>query len=466
MSNTNKNVHFGDDVVDLTATNSNKRKKTTKKIEVNSSTTISPSEKSLSLVLAHLASHPLPIIDLGTTLYKKFAKCMKLRDDLYRRKRKLDPSTDYISKSMKHNFILYGPDSLKSSQEFKTLNEECNTAIASMQKILKEKSLKVVELELKELKDNIRTLFCESIQLLATALIKNNPEYKEDPSIRNLIIAVFEKEYTENVLPHESMSQINRITDYDDPETDEVEQERYNGAATLSSQYSKLLFFSEIPSKLLKRADLQSFFDYFFLKIKNMTGYIVQETYTAGADAGDNFNAAISYLGTLDVTLTNLIKCIFFDSRVEYQVQQQQNSRTAKLKTWVSTALDERATETTSMDIDNVNLNSIEMKALIDERAQIKINQVAKKFDNKMKQMENQLKQSKNDRRETANSRSKTKSKNNNNNNKPTGGGQRTRQKKKEKGQKAEDANNASGNDKKNNRNKNSKGNGKKNKKK
>ena len=200
-----------------------------------------------------------------------------------------------------------------------------------------------------------------------------------------------------------------------------------------------------------------------------MSGYVAQETYTAGENVSDEYNATNSWFGTLDTSLTNLIKCIFFDSRVEYQVQQQRNSHIASLQTWVSTALDEKATETASMDIENVNLNSIEMAALIDERAQVKINQIVKKFDNKLKQMENQLKQSKNDRRENAaNSRSQPNSKknNNNNNNKnPTGGGCRSHQKKKEKGQKADDVDNASGSDKKNNRNKNSKGKGKKNKK-
>ena len=43
---------------------------------------------------------------------------MRARDDLFRRKLKLDPSTDYISNSMKLNFTLYGPDSLKSTSKF------------------------------------------------------------------------------------------------------------------------------------------------------------------------------------------------------------------------------------------------------------------------------------------------------------------------------------------------------------
>ena len=104
------NVDEDDNVIDLTTvTTSNKRKKTTQPTTEGKSTpTIRPSERSMSLVLSHLASHPPPIIDLGTTLYKKFAKCMKERDDLKRRIKKLDASTDYISNSMKHNFTLYG----------------------------------------------------------------------------------------------------------------------------------------------------------------------------------------------------------------------------------------------------------------------------------------------------------------------------------------------------------------------
>ena len=69
---------------------------------------------------------------------------MWARDDLFCRKLKLDLSTDYISSSMQLNFTLYGPDSLKSTSSFKALSKECDTAIETMQLILKEKSLKVV----------------------------------------------------------------------------------------------------------------------------------------------------------------------------------------------------------------------------------------------------------------------------------------------------------------------------------
>ena len=86
---------------------------------------------------------------------------MKERDNLFCRKLKIDASTDYISNSMKLNFTLYGPDSLKSTSEFKALSDECDTAIKAMQLILKEKSLKVVELEIKELKEKIKLHFVE-----------------------------------------------------------------------------------------------------------------------------------------------------------------------------------------------------------------------------------------------------------------------------------------------------------------
>ena len=452
------NVDEDDNVIDLTTvTTSNKRKKTTP-TEGKSTPTISPSERSMSLVLSHLASHPPPIIDLGTTLYKKFAKCMKERDDLKRRIKKLDASTDYISNSMKHNFTLYGPTSLKSTQAFKTLSEECDSAIESMQKILKEKSLKVVEMEFKEHKKKIRTLYCESIHLLATALVKNEPDYKEHPGIRNLVNTVFENEYTTNFVPIELTQQraSQTITDYDSTDLDD-DDVNDDAANTLSSKYSKLLFFSCIRSKLPDRKSLQVFFDIYYITIKNMKGYVNQETHKAGDDI-----TASSYLDSLVSSLTGLIKCIFFDSRCEYQAQQQRNSRQAKLQTWVTTAFDEEATATVAMDIDNVNLDSVDMKTLIDTRAQIKINQISKKFDNKIKQMENQLRQQK-DRRENANSRSTNKKQKDN---KTGGRSPHQKNNRNRNGQKVDDADNASGKDKKKNKNKNSKGKGKKNNKK
>ena len=91
-----------------------------------------------------------------------------------------------------------------------------------------------------------------------------------------------------------------------------------------------------------------------------MTGYVAQENYTASTYVG-NRNMNLSFLGTLPSTLASLLKCIFFDSRIEYQTHRERNSRTAKLRTWVSTALDEKATEAASMDIDNVNLSSKEI---------------------------------------------------------------------------------------------------------
>ena len=115
-----------------------------------------------------------------------------------------------------------------------------------------------------------------------------------------------------------------------------------------------------------------------------MTGYITQEKYTAGAYL-ESGNRNLSFLGDVPSTLTSVLKCIFFDSRVEFQAHRDHNMRVAKLKTWVSTALDERATETASMDIDNVNLSSKEMVELIDERAQIKIEKIMKQFDNNIK---------------------------------------------------------------------------------
>ena len=91
------------------------------------------------------------------------------------------------------------------------------------------------------------------------------------------------------------------------------------------------------------------------------------------------------FLGEVPTTLTSLLKCIFFDSCVEFQSHQEQNIHTAKLKTWVLTAIDETTTETASMDIDNVNLTSKEMTELINEQAQIKIGKIKKQIDNKMK---------------------------------------------------------------------------------
>ena len=156
MSNSSTNVHFSEDaVIDLTT--GNKRKKATTKEP--SRLTISPSEQSMSLVLARLALHPSPIIDLVTKIYKKFAKLMQARDDLFCRKLKLDLSTDYISIFMKLNFTLWGPDSLKSTNSFMALSDERDTAIKAMQLILKEKSLKVVELEIKKFKEKSDFMF-------------------------------------------------------------------------------------------------------------------------------------------------------------------------------------------------------------------------------------------------------------------------------------------------------------------
>ena len=174
---------------------------------------------------------------------------MRARDDLFCRKLKLQPSTDYISGSMQLNFTLSGPDSLKSTSSFKALSKECDTAIETMQLILKEKSRKVVELEIKELKEKIKLHFCESIHLLATALVKNEPDMKENPGICHVIIDAFESEYTHNFQRYETISQVTRITDYDEAETDDDEQTRFNTAtANFSTVFSKLLFFIGFPS--------------------------------------------------------------------------------------------------------------------------------------------------------------------------------------------------------------------------
>ena len=69
---------------------------------------------------------------------------------------KLNLSLDYLylSKTLfKLTSTLYGPESLKPSQEFKTLSEGCKNAI-------------------KEHKQKTVIQFCESIHLLATALIE------------------------------------------------------------------------------------------------------------------------------------------------------------------------------------------------------------------------------------------------------------------------------------------------------
>ena len=50
-----------------------------------------------------------------------------------------------------------------------------------------------------------------------------------------------------------------------------------------------------------------------------MTGHVGKETQKASTDAGEKYNATNSRFGTLSLLLTNLIKCIFFDSRVKYQ---------------------------------------------------------------------------------------------------------------------------------------------------
>ena len=290
---------------------------------------------------------------------------------------------------------------------------------------------------------------------------------KESPGIRHVIIAVFEQEYTDLFAPNESLSQVDRITDYDTPETDDQEQARFNTAtANFSTIYSKLLFFTGFSSQLQKRADLQPFFDYFYSSIKNMTGYITQENYTAGEYLQER-QMQLSFLDQLPATLTSLLKCIFFDSRVEFQSHRERNIRTAKLKTWVSTALDESATETASMDIDNVNLSSKEMAELIDERAQFKIDKIKKQFDNKIKQMENMMKQqkssSKNGRRGNANPRSTQISNNNNNNNNTGGQSSRQKKNKQQKGQKADGVESASDKGRRKKNNKNSKGKGTKN---
>ena len=93
-----------------------------------------------------------------------------------------------------------------------------------------------------------------------------------------MIIDAFEIEYTKLFQPNETQLQIERISDYDTPETDDNEQTRFNTAtANFSTVYSKLLSFTGFPSQLQKRADLQPFFDYFYFSIKNMTGYVAQK---------------------------------------------------------------------------------------------------------------------------------------------------------------------------------------------
>lgn len=82
MNNDNNEDNITINLTTVMTCNKHKKTTKTKTTEENSAPTISLLEIFLSLVLSHLALHPSPIIDLGTTLYKKFAKCIKGRDNL------------------------------------------------------------------------------------------------------------------------------------------------------------------------------------------------------------------------------------------------------------------------------------------------------------------------------------------------------------------------------------------------
>jgi hypothetical protein len=112
---------------------------------------------------------------------------------------------DFIPRSAKLQFSLTASPKVMETPEFKTLAENTTNLLSSFQKELKKMVLSTVELEMKDLKNEVDRLFCLAIYDLAVVCLVNNNPADLQPPARKLTMLVIEKHHSE-LLQHTSMT--------------------------------------------------------------------------------------------------------------------------------------------------------------------------------------------------------------------------------------------------------------------
>jgi hypothetical protein len=114
-------------------------------------------------------------------------------------------SDDFIPRSAKLQFSLTASPKVMESPEFKTLADETVNLLATFQKELKNKISSTVDLEIKDLKNEVDRNLCIAVHDLAVVcLVNNNPKDLQPPA-RKLTLLILEKQHS-TLLQHTSMT--------------------------------------------------------------------------------------------------------------------------------------------------------------------------------------------------------------------------------------------------------------------
>ena len=311
-----------------------------------------------------LASLPKPIGLIGKTVFTKHMKLCNEIDKIRNRLHSLGPDSGKLPLSLRFKFKLNSTDKIKETQEFKRLSAECDEHLDYCQGLIKANISDVVKLELASHKNKMKEHFCESMNLLATAFVKNHPSIPDTQnSVTTLVLCALDSDM--NLLRPEK-TEPNTID-----EEDEEEDEPFD---------SELLMYSGFNYKITNDYCYNEFYTLYH-EYNNLDG----EAPMTGTLTQTDFDL----VEPIDDTFWNLVRRIFYISRKALKECVAQRKAENELSAWAESALNAKKTAAVAATIADVNLTSPEIGDLIESKVQERTKEMQKELDRIQKQLKN-----------------------------------------------------------------------------
>jgi len=318
----------------------------------------SPKEQANAIVDAYLESLPKAIALIGKSLFTKHLDLLLQIEKTNRRIENLGRDQK-LPKSMQFKFTLNSIDSIKETQAFKNLSEECNDNIRYCQNILRVNCRMVAEMELLRQKETLQQFFSAAIYLLATAFIKNySPLENTDRNYLTLVVSAFRRE-------------LRQLT----------EQRDADSAALLISQISDTTqSISEPPpvhSFLLKYSGFTHAIMNHRCHYEFFNSIISENNMSITPASNSEFNT-FEDSPTVEPILSTFITALstlFYTGYDTYANAIATRDRDRDLLAWAESTLNASATHDTAVAMEDINLTSPELGELISS----KVNEGTKK---------------------------------------------------------------------------------------
>jgi hypothetical protein len=352
------------------------------------------SDRAKQIVFSSLASLPSPIRQVGIQAFKNFLALRIRLQHLYNREENL-ANVAMIPKPLVFDFELTATVDVKNTQEFKELHRKTANDIEQMQANIKSYMVAAVHLEIKAMQERLQKLFCESVYTLATGFCKMK-ELDESPITSLALICTtisneiktLHGQVESNLRRKRHHPATQETLPYDVTFSQRSEASVFSGssAATAPSQQDNETSI-EVSSTILKFSG----FDYSVKSYDNLVSFrtqlVAHNKCNIVLDSNcDSLQCRVTPTAINDFSST--LKTIFYLGWTTYLNQESKNYKDSKLETWAKEALTRKATEPVSTTVEDIDMNSPQLKELISKE----VHKELQTQTNRIKQLQSRIK--------------------------------------------------------------------------